>query len=69
MLIWLLRRGHASWLWSTNAWIGLLTNDLLGSFKGGNSESGRACDYVTRYYKNEHNGPSPFSTEQRIERL
>ncbi|MCJ1326394.1 hypothetical protein MMC10_003058 [Thelotrema lepadinum] len=69
MLIWLLRHGHASWLWSTNAWIGLLTDDLLGSFKSESTDSNSACDYVTRYYKNEHNGPGPFSTEHLVERL
>ena len=71
MLVWLLRKGHTSWLWATNAWIGLLTNDLVGSFKseGPDTFTTRACDYVTRYYKDEHRGPGAFSTERRIVKL
>ena len=64
MLSWLFQRGHARWLWSTNAWIGLLTHDTLGSFKmhdeWENDDCRSSCQYVTRHYKDTDKGKTPF---------
>ena len=60
MMIWLLCHGYGKWLWVTDAWIGLLSNDRYGSFsaKGITYREGQdchsACDYVARYYAGEY---------------
>ena len=68
MLIWLLRNGHVGWLKRSNAWIGLLTNDLFGTFNSGNvrDHTRKACDFVTRYYKDEEDAGGAFKSEQKV---
>ena len=61
MLAWLLRHGHSNWLWSSKAWIGLLTGDRFGTFQVFDRPANRmcesACDYVAKYYENEKTRP------------
>ena len=46
MLIWLVRNGHASWMWKTGAWSAILTDNKTA---GDGRPEVAACEYVSEY--------------------
>ena len=63
MLVWLLLEGHVAWLWTSKAWIGLLTDNRFGEFRpypnDANWPHDSACEHVTHYFQNPHRWVSP----------